>query len=47
MVARDFASGPVLEIPCFHCKGLGFNPLQETGPAGPEMQPKIKKKKIK
>ena len=46
MMARDFSGGPVLEIPCFHCRGLRFNPYQETDPARPEMQPK-KKKKIK
>lgn len=45
LVYRDFASGPVLEIPCFHCKGLRFSPHRETDPACPEMQTKIKKKK--
>ena len=41
----DFPGGPVAEVPCFHCRGHGFNPWSGNwDPTCHAVQPKTNKK---
>ena len=43
LTVRDFPSGPVVKIPCPHCRGHGLNCSGNQDPTGHVVWPKTKK----